>query len=569
MTKSFRNFLVLFFIGFAVYANSLHSPFMLDDFSFMVQFKQSTILQHFGPAPEHTYYRPLAFILPQINYLLFKNNPVGYHVSNLLMLIIAAWCLVLMMSTLMTEGLALIVGILFLIHPLDGMMVNYITANVFAGQMIAICLSLYYLSHFEQRVTRHPERSEGSHKELIPSEILRYAQNDRLKMCIWFIIALLCHETSFMLPFYGIVLCLIQGNDIKGAWNRTRWLWLMLVGYMVLRSFCVPFTHSLFHSVATTGLSWDQSFASILSLLAWYIQKLFIPLDIFLMWSLPFVRHNSWDWVTAFMGVAVLIVFLLRRLRAVQPKIVLFMTWFFVGLLPIFLGAFATPNMGALLEPHWFFPASIGLYAAVVLSASYFIKPVMVQKTFFLVMGIFLMLAAWGNNRLWSDETNFYEQWLAQDPDCKAVHYFLGALYERQMQYDKARQQFQQSILGRSKDWMVYVYLGEIDLKQGRLEDAGKNFQLAYDHDPRQTNVLNGLGVVEFQSKKYDRAMEWFERAVEVSPLNLEPRMNLALTYRLMGDIPKALAACQETLRIAPDFAPAVHLLEKLNNTSS
>ena len=360
MKNKYINLIILLFVGFVVYANSLRSPFMLDDYGFFNQFQGSSILSHFSPDPQRAYYRPLAHVVPHLNYLVFKMNPVCYHMVNVLLLSLAAWSVVLLLSMVMAGRLALAAGILFLVHPINSIMVNYITASVFAVQIMCMCLALYCMTLSFPRV-------------LIGN--------------LFFILALLCHETSFMIPFYGVLLCLMREMNLKKALNITKWLWLTLVLYMLFRAFNAPLSKSLFHSIAINGLSLGESLASVLQLLSWYIQKLFYPVGIFLMWSKPFVHQASVYWLTIGLVCCVALgVGLCYLWRVKQQAVLLFILWFLIGLLPVFLGAFATPYMGALLEPHWFIPATVGLFAASVLLVSHLVQKFLWQHIIFAVV---------------------------------------------------------------------------------------------------------------------------------------------------------------------------------------
>lgn len=548
--------LVLLGLALVVYGNSLHSPFMLDDYAFFAQFQNTGVLDHFIPDPHQqwgidsantqcTYYRPMAHIVPHIIYLFMKNNAMGYHVVNVILLALAAWCMALMLSVVMPGVLALGAAILFMVHPINGVMVNYITASVFSVQVICMCMSLYYLISVQSLDPRQ-KLSGGT----LSSGL--------------FLLALLCHETSFMIPFYAVLLCLMQSLDIKSALSRTKGLWITLAAYMLFRSFFVPLSHSLLYSITVTGLKWEQAMASIVSLLGWYVGRLFIPKDIFLMFSQPFVYQGDWDWVTFAVAFGVFACIGMQRLWRINTKAVLFFLWFLVGLFPIFLGAFASPPLGALLEPHWFIPATVGLFAGVMCLLAQLLPSKFWQKVFFSVIVSVLMVFSWSNNQLWSDETRLYERWLVINPQFKAIHYFLANIYDRQNQYDKAREHYQQSLLNRYKDWMVYLALGKLDLKQQKVEDARKDLHKAYELEPRESDILNALGVVEFSDQNYLEAKKWFEEAARVNRFNMEPRMNLAIVFLQMQDVPGAIAQYEGIVRARPDFAPAVQALARL-----
>ncbi len=538
MTKKISLFTFFLVLAFAVYGNALNGPFMLDDRGFFKQFSGHSILSHFAPAPirEHAYYRPLALVVPHLNFLVFKNHPLGYHVVNVLLLAAAAFCLLLLLSLFMPPGLALTTAVLFMVHPINAVMVNSVTASVFSLQVIGISLCLYFLIRPRgQAVSRRGD----------------------LISALFFILALLCYETSLIVPGYALVLCLMQADRMASALRRTQWLWGVLVLYMAFRAFNAPFSQGLSHASAVDGLSLPRQLASVFQLLSWYFQKLFMPVDIFPMWSKPFVQEGGWGVLALGLIFILAVGWALRFLWTFEKRAALFMVWFFLGLCPIFWGAFATPLMGALLGPQWFVAAGIGFFAAAVLFIDRLLAIHAARNAVFACVALSLTLCAWRSNALWSDEAKLYERWTEKDPEFKAIHYFLGKVYRREGRLEDARAQFLKSIVGRDKDWIVYLNIAQMNITEGRLDEAAKNAQLAFSLQPWHTDVLNTLGAVAYANRDWDKSIDWFQKALEANPYNLEPRMNLALVYLNNHQKDKAMAEYRDILKIAPDFAPA------------
>ena len=144
------------------------------------------------------------------------------------------------------------------------------------------------------------------------------------------------------------------------------------------------------------------------------------------------------------------------------------------------------------------------------------------------------------------------------------MHYFLGTVYKRQGSVEKAREHFLKSIVGRKKDWIVYLNLSQLDISQGNLPEAEKNTRLALDLEPSHTDIFNTLGAIEYAKRNWDDAKSWFEKSIDANRYNLEPRMNLALTYLNTKNISKAIEVYSDILTVAPDFKPAQAALVNL-----
>jgi tetratricopeptide (TPR) repeat protein len=83
----------------------------------------------------------------------------------------------------------------------------------------------------------------------------------------------------------------------------------------------------------------------------------------------------------------------------------------------------------------------------------------------------------------------------------------------------------------------------------GALAAADKALQL----EPNNYEVLLGTGSVATSLGQLDKAIELFERAVEVNPLGLDGLMSLAYRYRLQGRYEESTEICKQSLVLFPE----------------
>jgi len=137
--------------GLLVFFNSLNNKFLIDDFAFLhnpVWSSMKYIPSQWNPYREQSvgvvdahgmqvYYRPLTHILYDICYPTFKNNFWKYHLLNLILFVLASSLIYLLIEKLTGNyNLAFLTGFFYLIHPINGIVVNYVSASVFALQLI-------------------------------------------------------------------------------------------------------------------------------------------------------------------------------------------------------------------------------------------------------------------------------------------------------------------------------------------------------------------------------------------------------------------------------------------------
>ncbi len=163
--KLFPYFLLLAIIIFT-YINALNHSFMLDDHDFFDTRKSDirNLLGYFLPdnlvaekgiaKSVDAYYRPLAQVVPMISHLIFKGNPWGYHIVNLVLFWLACCLIFLFVEKFWPNNKwGIWVAGLYALHPINGIVVNYITASVFSTQVILMIIST--MTYYKWATSNH------------------------------------------------------------------------------------------------------------------------------------------------------------------------------------------------------------------------------------------------------------------------------------------------------------------------------------------------------------------------------------------------------------------------------
>lgn len=152
--------LLLIAVSFLAFANSLPNAFHLDDFYRVVD---NPGIQKVAPWWRHffeprtmstldrvTQYRPLLPLTLSFNYFWGGENPIGYHLFNLVIHCLAACMFYLVCLELLkcadnfkekqAAGIALSAATIFAVHPVSGIAVNYVSARDL-GMMLLFSLA--------------------------------------------------------------------------------------------------------------------------------------------------------------------------------------------------------------------------------------------------------------------------------------------------------------------------------------------------------------------------------------------------------------------------------------------
>jgi tetratricopeptide (TPR) repeat protein len=93
--------------------------------------------------------------------------------------------------------------------------------------------------------------------------------------------------------------------------------------------------------------------------------------------------------------------------------------------------------------------------------------------------------------------------------------------------YDRARTEFELARRTLPNDARLYLYLGSIDRRQGRWEDAVRDFNRATELDPRNVLILEEAGGTFTALRRYAEATSLMERALALASKNVLLRATL------------------------------------------
>jgi tetratricopeptide (TPR) repeat protein len=167
---------------------------------------------------------------------------------------------------------------------------------------------------------------------------------------------------------------------------------------------------------------------------------------------------------------------------------------------------------------------------------------------------------------------------LARDGGATAIHYPLGMAYRRLGNLDQARAQLAQQggIEPRLQD-PVFDELEKridsalmFDFRGGRAQAAGEwatavdFFEKALALSPDNAAIRHRLGVALFRMGDLRSAEEQFERVVRATPTHREAHYNLAMIKAGSGRMEEALARASTALEQDPGYIPARLLIARL-----
>ena len=115
-----------------------------------------------------------------------------------------------------------------------------------------------------------------------------------------------------------------------------------------------------------------------------------------------------------------------------------------------------------------------------------------------------------------------------------------------------------------SKDPHAYVFLGDIYRPRDKKK-AQEYYQQAITLDPDAAGARFGLGLVYNKQGKLDEALDQFRNAVELSPFNVRYLDNLGFAYSRKNLYTKAIETYQRILQIDADYLSVYYEIARLS----
>ena len=547
-----RHFIViclLLILCFLTYHNSLRNEFLFDDyplilFDYKVHDLQTSLL-YFIPAftktlkiddqASHQYYRPLAHFPLGIYYFFWGRSPSGYHLANLILFYLAALSVYGLIFYLFRNiSLSFLTSVIFIVHPINGLLVNYITAYVFSLQIIFLNLAMvlglkWYGSSFFR-----------------PFLLLGAA--------VFFVLAVLCHEIALIFPLFlaMTVFFLNKPENIKVFLKKVSIFFVVAVIYFLWRLQFASLKVSLLDKVEKFGLDFFQFTASYGNIVSWYFYKLITTQGIVLRWAMEPVREG-WLLYYGILFLIALIAVYVRvfiKFRQRFPLLIWGLSWFLIGFFPIIFGCLFFIMEGVAVEPHWLFYSTIGAFACLAFGLNQLKKPFNFILTTTMVLG--LTVSSWQYNRTWHDEKSYARYWSTQAPLIKTSLFYLASAYFREGNLKEARKYFNQAINGDVKDWQIYSNLCAIDIEEGSFDLAMTYCTKGLELYPESAVINNNLGLLHFKKGESEKAKEYYYRAISYDKYSSIPRIGLAKVYKDEGNMDQARQLYQDNLKFFP-----------------
>jgi Flp pilus assembly protein TadD len=464
-------------------------------------------------------YYPLVHSVFWLQFKLWEDHPLGYHLLNIGLHALSAFLLALILRRVRVPG-ALLAAFVFALHPVHVESVAWITElkNTLSGAFyLGAALAYLYFDHGRQR------RFYGAALTL-------------------FVLALLSKTVTATLPVGLLVLL---------WWHRGKLNWrrdvVPLTPFFILGAaggLTTAWVERTF--IGAQGADFNLTFIERCLVagraVVFYLSKLAWPANLSFMYPRWNVDESLW-WQYAYpLAVAgALGASWLARRRSRAPLAALL--YFGVTLGPAlgFLNVY--PFRYSFVADHFQYLASIGiiaLAAAALVSLLVHqtgVATVRTETILILALGIPLAVLTRNQSRQYIDAETLYSETLRRNSQCWLCHENLGIieLHRSPSALERAAARFEAALRINPNDAQVHNNLGTTWMQMGRLEAAVQEHTLAVRLAPWYAEAYGNLGADLQQLGRLEEAAEAYRHALRIKPDLTVARTNLAVTLQSLN----------------------------------
>lgn len=525
MSDRTKAILLILFLTFVVYSNSLGGEFVSDDEYFVVKnvnvkslrnipdfFMNRSAVAFADLALD--VYRPVTTLSYAIDYMFWKLDAFGYHVVNVLFHSFNAVLLCIFLYALFGDiWVALFASLFFALHPVETEVVAWISGRS------SVLFLFFYLSAF-----------------------LLYIRGKILPSLALFAVSLFSKEMAITLP------ALLVAYDIHFPDKEPLKLRIRIrkyIPYFVMAAVFILVRAFVLKRVSQCGWWGDNPYYTFLSMSVSfldYLKMLVLPVN-----QCAFYITNVYTTVfhpKVLMGAALLaasllsIPFVFKRSRRAS----FFICWFFITILPV---SNIVP-LKALMAERFLYIPSIGFCVLLAMALRKRKKMIAMAAAVSIVIiyGLLTMI----RNEDWRDPVLLAKSIIKVSPQNPWGYSCLGSAYLGDERYADAEKALKKA-LALSRDYSSpKTALGFCYVKSGKYEEAIVLLTESLKVDPRNLETMNLLGVCYGSLKNYDEAVKLFEGSIAIDPTFVSAYLNLGATYEFRQEHGKAIAEYNRAL---------------------
>ena len=548
---------LLILAAVSVYQGALSCGFVYDDVQLILQnpfiknlrlwnrIFLGSLFSFEGTGSQGGFYRPLTIFSYWLVCRVAGFDPAAYHLFLLALYALSVWIVYRIGRKLLQSDLAAFAGaLLWAVHPLHVEVVAWVSSISDIGCTLFSLLGFWLFLRAED----HAPKNFGWH-------VLAAAA---------YFPALFFKEMAFSFPL--LLLAYWFCFPSTQSWLRRAINWLPYVTAVAVCGVIRVAVMGHFSQTAPLRKFSSQIAWAAIGLLGQHAKLFFWPVNLseFRDFNLAASLRSPWPWATLLVIAAACV------WRRRNPQLSFLVLWWLVALLPCL-------NYRQLTIPivadRFSYTASAGLCLALGYLAFVWLprRFPQVSQEWAVTGGTLAVVAMlWAVQTMrtvphWRNNDALFDYSLCVSPNAAEVHAVHGVVLQFRNDLAGAALEFRTALRLDAQSlhpapgvtYNSYIGLGQIALTQGREQEALDYFNRAVVLSPGTHFAYEVLGSVYFPQGDYARAAGYFQNAVRVDPQDVEARFYLGTCWMKLGRPAQAAEQFHAAREVDPEYSQA------------
>ena len=168
-----------------------------------------------------------------------------------------------------------------------------------------------------------------------------------------------------------------------------------------------------------------------------------------------------------------------------------------------------------------------------------------------------LMFSTWTQVKYWQNSITLFEHAIQVTDNNYLAHNNLGFALSNARKREEATAHYKEAIRSKPRYENAYFNLGNNLSAQGRTDEAILCYQEALKLQPNYAKAHNNLAALLFSKKMFKEAIGHYREALKTDPTNSLTHYNLGVAWMSIDHFEDAIGQFQEAVRINPRFIDA------------
>ena len=539
--KKILPLLLIFLLTIIIYGDSLNNDFVdLDDttyihkYTYMYRLTWSALKELFNPGcviAQGNTYTPVSGIPVLVDYVIWKLNPFGFHLTSLIFYIINLLLIYIIIIELFKDRyISLITVLIFAVNPLHVEPVAWISGRIHLTLSIFCFLSFYFF--------------------IIASRGCFYLYFFLSLFC--FILAILTHPLGFMVPLVFILYlyCFPSKLREKNIFYKIISLTPFFLSVIILEvSLVLMNAQGVRLKMIKEASSYNNIYVAII-VFGKYVRLLLWPDKLSPMYNIEIDKNFI---LSLIILLAVTGVFIYSSIKS--RELFFSIGFFLIFYVPVSQILIILPfNMA---DRYLYLP-SLGIFLWITLLLYKVLKHHRCHRLIkiSLIVCMIVIIAAqsvvtWRRTFAWQDTMTLWNDILSKYP-VSMVYLRRGTIYYYRGEYDKAIADFNGSLTADPLYVEAYDIRGATYIKKNEYNLAMADFTEALRINPNYVSSYNNRGYIYMVRGEYNKAIDDFTVALTLDPNYINAYNNRGVVYNKTGDYNKAMNDFTHVIKIDP-----------------